>query len=131
MNYPNGIKKKFKASASNRGMTLENEINESNTYYRDNNIAVIYKKPQYIIVPTLSFFIGVGGYSLAIRNFKTEQVEMPTIVTARIYQTQSPSDGRMLTYADSVYFNGEAFDGNILIYVYDNSNLFSDIVIAI
>ena len=93
-------------------------------------VAIIYKKPQYIIIPTLLFFIGVGGYSLAIRNFKTEQVEMPTIVTARIYQTQSPSDGRMLTYADSVYFNGEAFDGNILIYVYDNTNLFSDIDIG-
>ncbi len=30
---------------SNRGMTLENELNESNKYYKAHNIALIYKKP--------------------------------------------------------------------------------------
>ena len=55
MNYPNGIKKKFKVSASNRGMTLENEINESNTYYRDNNIAVIYNKPTPITINKVEY----------------------------------------------------------------------------
>ena len=45
MNYPNGIKKEYKLSTSNRGMNLETDINETNIYYRDNNIAVIYKKP--------------------------------------------------------------------------------------
>ena len=29
----------------NRGMELEQEINETNAYYKDNNIALIYKKP--------------------------------------------------------------------------------------
>ena len=51
MNYPNGIKKKSnnsydsKISHKNRGITLENEINSSNEYYREIEKAYIYKKP--------------------------------------------------------------------------------------
>jgi recombination protein U len=56
--YPNGrryipkqnsfdhIKKKGKnVTYSNRGMTLEEDINETNKYYMENNIAIIHKKP--------------------------------------------------------------------------------------
>ncbi len=53
--YPNGKiyspEKKIKEkkikdySFSNRGKTLEDDINESNEYYLQHNIAVIYKKP--------------------------------------------------------------------------------------
>lgn len=54
MNYPNGQKNKNvqKSSASqqkqgysNRGMTLEEDINTTNTYYLDMEKAVIHKKP--------------------------------------------------------------------------------------
>lgn len=49
--YPNNIKKKQKYKEyGNRGMTLESELNESNQYYLENNIAVIYKKPTPIKV---------------------------------------------------------------------------------
>ena len=53
--YPNGkiytpekkgkVKQKKDYSFSNRGKTLEDDINESNEYYLQHNIAVIYKKP--------------------------------------------------------------------------------------
>lgn len=53
--YPNGkvykpqedIEKRRKKSItySNRGMTLEDDLNETNLYYLENNIAVIHKKP--------------------------------------------------------------------------------------
>ncbi len=55
--YPNGkkyipqkketirIKKEKKWSFSNRGMTLEEDINETNEYYLAHGIAVIHKKP--------------------------------------------------------------------------------------
>lgn len=56
--YPNGkryIQQPEKASPirkseknitySNRGMTLEEDLNETNRYYLENNIAVIHKKP--------------------------------------------------------------------------------------
>ncbi len=54
MNYPNGKKVKTNQPInakqntnifSNRGMTLEEDINSTNTYYRQSNKAVIHKKP--------------------------------------------------------------------------------------
>ncbi|MEH7093430.1 Holliday junction resolvase RecU [Neobacillus vireti] len=57
-NYPNGkkfkpkeqpkdnkVKKIKNGSYSNRGMTLEEDLNETNQYYRERKIAVIHKKP--------------------------------------------------------------------------------------
>ncbi|MDN4608704.1 Holliday junction resolvase RecU [Sporosarcina highlanderae] len=53
--YPNGKKyipaqqlesgKRSNPSFSNRGKTLEDELNDTNEYYLSNNIAVIHKKP--------------------------------------------------------------------------------------
>ncbi|QCJ43245.1 Holliday junction resolvase RecU [Bacillus sp. S3] len=58
VNYPNGKKYKPKereikntgknkknGSYSNRGMTLEEDLNETNEFYRERKIAVIHKKP--------------------------------------------------------------------------------------
>lgn len=47
ISYPNGKKiyNKPLISSGNRGMDLEESINITNAYYRDNNIALIYKKP--------------------------------------------------------------------------------------
>ena len=52
MNYPNNIKKTYKKEINygNRGMDLENLINTINTYYIENDIAIIYKKPTPIQV---------------------------------------------------------------------------------
>lgn len=55
MKYPNGIKKTFKISTSNRGMSLEQDINETNIYYRNNNIAIIYKKPTPITINKVDY----------------------------------------------------------------------------
>lgn len=57
-NYPNGKKyhpvesvekvpaaNKKNGSYSNRGMTLEEDLNETNEYYRERKLAVIHKKP--------------------------------------------------------------------------------------
>src|SRR5690625_3995788 len=53
--YPNGMKRQkyntsatanqFKSQYSNRGMTLEEDINVTNKFYLDTNKAIIYKKP--------------------------------------------------------------------------------------
>ena len=50
--YPNNIRKDITKynNHANRGMTLESEINDTNRYYLDNDIAVIYKKPTPIKV---------------------------------------------------------------------------------
>ena len=48
--YPNGRKKAFekkniRQSAANRGVALEDDINATNKYYLDLDIAVVHKKP--------------------------------------------------------------------------------------
>ena len=46
MRYPNSTKTFHKViSHSNRGMVLEQLINEANKYYLENDLALIYKKP--------------------------------------------------------------------------------------
>lgn len=56
MNYPNGINKTHKnISYGKRGMTLESDINESNKYYLDNDIAVIHKKPTPISIVKVDY----------------------------------------------------------------------------
>ena len=47
MNYPNGLKKTNDKNInySNRGQSLENDINITNEYYREIDRAYIYKKP--------------------------------------------------------------------------------------
>ncbi|GAY72998.1 RecU Holliday junction resolvase [Lentilactobacillus kosonis] len=66
VNYPSGKPfndSKFKKAAlvqrpatfSNRGMTLEDEINKSNQYYLRNNIAVIHKKPTPIQIVSVDY----------------------------------------------------------------------------
>ncbi|MFD1419073.1 Holliday junction resolvase RecU [Companilactobacillus keshanensis] len=68
LNYPDGRKfnqpsNKSVSSASakkkilfgDRGMTLEEEINESNKYYRSHDLAVIYKKPTPIQIVKVDY----------------------------------------------------------------------------
>ena len=71
MRYPNGkkyspteIKKRKKSasdisiSAANRGMDLENDINLSNEYYRDQHIALINKRPTPINIVKVDYSKG-------------------------------------------------------------------------
>lgn len=58
MNYPNGIKKESMVSVTthkNRGMTLENELNISNEYYREIDKAYIYKKPTPVKITKVDY----------------------------------------------------------------------------
>jgi len=53
MRYFNNIN--TKTNYGNRGMDLENDINETNNYYLINNIAIIYKKPTPIKILHLDY----------------------------------------------------------------------------
>lgn len=57
MQYPNGIKKKIinTNSHSNRGMNLEADLNDTNEFYRYNDIAIIYKKPTPITINKVDY----------------------------------------------------------------------------
>ncbi len=57
VNYP-GIKKEYvpsKHGYANRGMDLETLLNETNNYYLEKDIAVIYKKPTPIGINKVKF----------------------------------------------------------------------------
>ena len=57
MNYPNGKKmySPSKTSTSNRGMSLEEDINKTNKHYLTNDVAVIYKKPTPIQIVSVDY----------------------------------------------------------------------------
>ena len=57
VNYPNKIKKEYHKNITyaNRGMDLENIINETNEYYLEKDIALIYKKPTPIGVVKVNY----------------------------------------------------------------------------
>lgn len=52
MKYPSGINKTVSnyISYGNRGMSLEDDLNLTNEYYKNNDIAIIYKKPTPITI---------------------------------------------------------------------------------
>ena len=51
MNY----RTNFNSSFANRGMALENDLNETNKYYREYDIALIYKKPTPIRITKTNY----------------------------------------------------------------------------
>lgn len=56
MKYPTGIVKNMRnINYGNRGMELEHDINETNQYYLNNNIAIIYKKPTPITITKVNY----------------------------------------------------------------------------
>lgn len=56
LNYPNAKKAVQKTvNRANLGMTLETDIEQTNQYYLDKNIATIYKKPTPIQVVSVSY----------------------------------------------------------------------------
>ena len=58
MNLPKGIKQNVttnNVTYGNRGMSLENDLNLTNSYYVDKNIAFIYKKPTPIQVTKVEY----------------------------------------------------------------------------
>ncbi|MBR1385682.1 MAG: recombination protein U [Bacilli bacterium] len=62
MNYPKGIKQISENNYiryDNRGMDLENDINITNQYYIDKEIAYIYKKPTPIQVTKVDYKNGM------------------------------------------------------------------------
>lgn len=71
MNYPSGIKKDYNKTITygNRGMNLEEDINLTNKYYIDTNIAFIYKKPTPIQITKVDY---KGGKAIIREAFFKE-----------------------------------------------------------
>ena len=57
MHYPTGVRveKKKDVYYGNRGMNLENDLNETNNYYLIHDIAVVHKKPTPIVINRVDY----------------------------------------------------------------------------
>lgn len=126
VNYPNGQKKftSMEASSqgnkvfSNRGMTLEEDINTTNQFYLDTNKAIIHKKPTPVQIvkvnyPSRSAAVITEGYfkqasttdyNGLYRNkhidFEAKETKNKTLFPlANIHEHQ-------LTHMESVVFHG-------------------------
>ncbi|MFQ6752674.1 MAG: ComEC/Rec2 family competence protein [Clostridia bacterium] len=93
-------------------------------------LAIFKKKPKYLIVPLVAFLVGAGAYNLAVLSFNNQQTKQPDIISARIYQIDRPTDGRITVQADSVKFDDKNANTNIIIYIYDYDGLFIGIEIG-
>lgn len=57
INYPNGKKNSNEKTINyaNRGMSLEDDLNDTNKYYLQNDIAAVYKKPTPITIVNVEY----------------------------------------------------------------------------
>ena len=92
-------------------------------------LTIIRKKIKYILIPLISFIVGAILYYSSVSSFQKE-IEIPNSIQARIYNVNSIEDGRIKVYADSCIFDGVEINENLIIYVYDSSNLFENIEIG-
>ena len=93
-------------------------------------VAILKKRVSYFVLPMICLVIGLSAYKISVANFNKRVDEAPSIISARIYQTSAIEDGRMTVYADSVKFDGKKANTNLVIYIYDDSNIFENIEIG-
>ena len=93
-------------------------------------LAIYKKKPQYLLVPLISFVVGIGMYHLAVFNFNETISYTPTTIEARIYNVSDEENEMILVECDSCVFNGDKINDNLILYIYDNSGLFNNIEVG-
>ena len=93
-------------------------------------LAIYKKKPQYFLVPLISFLVGLGMYYLAIFNFNQTIDYTPKTIETRIYNISNEADGMIKVECDNCIFDGNKTHDNLTLYVYDNSGLFENIEVG-
>ncbi len=91
---------------------------------------IMKKTIKFFVLALVCFLLGAGIYSVAVSLFTQDIVSIPTSIQARICAVETPEDGRITVKADSCYFDGSKHSGKIIIYIYDNDNLFQNIEIG-
>ena len=92
-------------------------------------LTILKRRIKYVLIPLISFILGASLYYGVVTSFQ-EEIETPSAIQARIYNVNLPEDGRIRVYADSCEFDGKEIKENLIIYIYDNSNLFENIEIG-
>lgn len=93
-------------------------------------LAIYKKKPQYFLVPFISFVVGVGMYYLAVLNFNNTVDYTPTTIESRIYNISNEKNGMIVVECDSCVFDGNKINDNIYLYIYDDSGIFENIEVG-
>ena len=93
-------------------------------------LAIYKKKPQYFLVPLISFIVGIGMYHLSIFNFNKTVDYVPTSIQARIYNVSNESNGMIAVECDSCVFDDNKINDNISLYIYDDSGLFENVEVG-
>ncbi|HJD06111.1 MAG TPA: ComEC/Rec2 family competence protein [Candidatus Onthoplasma faecipullorum] len=93
-------------------------------------VAVIKKKAKYFFIPLVSFAVGLSAYYIGLNRFESAPEMTPLEISGRIYNVSKPIDGRITAHIDSVQFDGDDVNSNMIIYIYDNSGLFESVEIG-
>lgn len=95
-------------------------------------IVILKRKIKYILIPLVSFIIGICLYSVAVYPFSYDKYadDVPEYVQARVFYKKKPTDNYLSVYADSCIIDGEEVNHNLIIYIYDNDNLYEGIDIG-
>ena len=93
-------------------------------------VAITRKKIKYLLVPLISFIVGVGFYFGALFIFHNTNYVTPNAIIARVYSINKEYDGYMTLKADACQFDGKNINSNLSIYYYDDSGLFENIEIG-
>lgn len=93
-------------------------------------VAITRKKIKYLLVPLISFIVGVGFYFGALFIFHNTNYVTPNTIIARVYSINKEYDGYMTLKADACQFDGKNINSNLSIYYYDDSGLFENIEIG-
>lgn len=88
--------------------------------------AVRNKSLKLLLLPAISFLIGVGIFGLSLACFNNKDFVKPTAIDARICMVKT-YDKNKTVYADSLYFDGIKTNGKIVIYLTDYSYTFENI----
>lgn len=91
----------------------------------------IYKKRKvYFIIPLISFVLGFGIYSLAVLSFNKTINYTPEIIQARVCAIEENGNNSMQLKLNSCKFDGKKNSDNMILYIYDRTDLFEGIEIG-
>ena len=93
-------------------------------------LAIYKKKPQYVLVPLIFFFVGIALYNLAVAKFNDRIDYVPSTIETRIFNVSKETNGMIVVQCDSCVFDGKKVNDNITLYIYDNDGLFENIEVG-
>lgn len=94
-------------------------------------IAIFNKRIAAFLIPIICFGVGVGCFNIAVNRFEATQIETePSMVKARIYNTNVSEGPSLVVSVDSLKFNNKSVSGRAKVTILDYQNRFEDFTIG-